>query len=94
MPELVGPHPIKEFNEELESADRRCLFCKTMPPNSLRTREMTWQSRKRVGWYSNAGLKDGVIARFYVCDRHFDRIPETWEWLRQGFTKVSAYMEV
>jgi len=88
---MVAPHPIKEFDEEKEPKDRRCLFCPKSPPEYLKTDAMTWRNRNRLGWYSNAllHLESRVISRFYVCRTHFNRIGEAWEWAREGF-KVSV----
>jgi len=84
---MVAPHPIKEFNEEIEPEDRRCLFCKVSPPADLKTNDMTWKHRRKVGWYSNAllHLDTRGICRFYICQKHFNRVDEAWEWAREGF---------
>ena len=84
---MVVPHPIKEFAEEVEPTVRKCLFCETVVSKYLPTERMIWKWRMGNRWYSNALLqmKTGLIARFYVCRAHFDRIPEAWEWAREGF---------
>lgn len=83
---MVAPHPIKEFNEELEPDLRQCLFCDRKPPDTLGANLMTWRNRRLVGWYSNALLntKTKVIARFYVCRKHFHLDGKAWEWARNG----------
>lgn len=88
---MVAPHPIKEFNEEPEPKDRRCLFCRRTPPDDLKTNNMLWKTRRRSGWYSNAllNLDTREIARFYICARHFHLVSEAWEWAREGL-KVSV----
>lgn len=85
---MVAPHPIKEFNEEVEPENRHCLFCKATPPADLRANDMTWKNRGKVGWYSNAllHLDTREIARFYICGRHFHLVSNAWEWAK-GYTQ-------
>jgi hypothetical protein len=86
MRKKIDPdHPIKEFAEELEPEVRMCLFCQRRPPDSLPTKSMYYKNRRLVGWYSNGGIKDGVIARFYLCRNHFGNEVEAWGWVREGF---------
>ena len=84
---MVAPHPIKEFNNEVEPKLRRCLFCERTPPPSLGANDMIWKYRRSRGWYSNAllNMKTRQIARFYVCKEHFNLIHEAWEWAEEGF---------
>ena len=90
---MVAPHPIKEFNEEPEPKDRRCLFCKRTPPDNLKTNDMTWERKRTVGWYSNAllTLDTRDIVRFYICDKHFDRVNEAWAWAKEGFIEKEIH---
>ena len=85
---MVKPHPIKEFNEEVEPEIRQCLFCKKVAPTTLSVNDMTYKKTAwNQGWYSNAGLdtKTKRIARFYLCPRHRYMTAEAWEWVREGF---------
>jgi hypothetical protein len=93
MSTLINPdHPIKEFAEEHEPKIRQCLFCSMIPPARLPTDAMIYKWRKGNGWYSNAGLKNGIIARFYVCRKHFHLIPDAWDWVAEGFINMTVQL--
>lgn len=87
---MVAPHPIKEFNDEVEPQDRKCLFCQAIAPGTILTSDMTIKKTAwNHGWYSNAGLdlKTRQIARFYLCPAHRHRTDDAWEWTREGFKR-------
>lgn len=63
---------------------RQCLFCSQKPPANMDPLEMRGG---RFNWYAN-GLSrppSREIVWFFVCPGHLGRIPEAWEWVREGF---------
>ena len=75
---------IKEFAEEIEPKDRRCLFCRAEPPEHLKGKDMRG---KKGHWYSNAllNMRTRQVVRFYLCPQHLNRIAEASQWVRDGF---------
>jgi predicted Zn-ribbon and HTH transcriptional regulator len=75
----------KEFPEEVEDTNRHCLFCDNQPPDDLPCGEMRGG---KDNWYSNALSQNGIIARFYLCPNHLDKVQEGWQWAKQGFEEA------
>ncbi len=79
---------LKEFAEEVEPKLRRCLICLQTAPDNIKTEDMTLRkTASNQGWYSNAGLKNNIIARFYLCPLHRHLTGEAWEWVREGLMR-------
>ena len=72
---------IKEFADEVEPEERKCLFCDDVAPNDILTDSMYHYK----GWYSNALLNPQTkkVTRFYLCPKHRGRDKEAWDWARK-----------
>ncbi len=76
--------------------DRRCLFCQAVPPETLPTDSMTYDTSIRLlngwhspsvkpSWYSNALIsQSGEEVRFFLCPAHLHRVDEAWKWAKTG----------
>ncbi len=85
---LINPNsPIKEFTEEQEPEERKCIICAESAPEEIPTRDM--QRMKKGRWYSNALLnpKTRAVKRFYLCPAHLALTQIAWTLTREEAKK-------
>ncbi len=85
---LIDPNScIKEFADEREPEERRCLICGSSAPTNISTYNM--RVLRKGYWYSNALLNPATrfVKRFYLCPAHLPLTHVAWTWARDGKSK-------